>query len=186
MQRSRAVAVLVYFVVLLQAALIAQTKKHSESGSHGEHLRMVVILSRHGVRSPTWTQARLDSYSANPWPRWGVPPGNLTSRGYELIKRVGSFDRASLAQAGLLTAKGCDDASKVYIWADTDQRTIATGKALAEGLFPGCPPAIHGLPAGQNDPLFHPAARGVRTRRGRCGIDRTPGSLEATEGLGAG
>jgi 4-phytase/acid phosphatase len=122
---------------------------------------MVVLLSRHGVRSPTWTQERLDSYSALPWPRWGVPPGNLTARGYQLVKQFGSYDRASLAAEGLFAPRGCEDASKAYIWADTDQRTIASGKALAEGFFPGCPPEVHSLAAGVSDPLFHPTAEGV-------------------------
>jgi 4-phytase/acid phosphatase len=125
-------------------------------------LRLVVILSRHGVRSPTWTQERLDSYSALPWPKWNVPPGDLTSRGYQLVKQLGSFDRTALARDGLFAAQGCDAAAKTYIWADTDQRTVASGKALAEGLFPGCPPEVHGLTAGENDPLFHPTASGVK------------------------
>ena len=132
----------------------------SSQSTHGKaQLRMVVILSRHGVRSPTWTQDRLDSYSARPWPSWSVSPGNLTSRGYELVKQFGSFDRASLAGTGLFAAQGCEDAARTYIWADTDQRTIASGKALSEGLFPPCPPQVHGLPEGVNDPLFHPAGK---------------------------
>jgi 4-phytase/acid phosphatase len=121
-----------------------------------DRLKMVVILSRHGVRSPTWPQDRLDAYSASPWPKWSVPPGYLTSRGFELIKQFGNYDRTSLAEEDLFSATGCEDASKVYIWADTDQRTLESGRALAEGLFPGCTPAIHSLAPAKNDPLFHP------------------------------
>jgi 4-phytase/acid phosphatase len=124
-------------------------------------LKLVVILSRHGVRSSTWTPARLNAYSALPWPNWNVPPGNLTSRGFESIKRFGSFDRASISAAGLVASEGCADAGATYIWADTDQRTIESGRALAEGLFPGCPPNVHSLPAGHNDPLFHPSTPGA-------------------------
>ena len=123
---------------------------------------MVVILSRHGVRSPTWTSERLNSYSAQPWPQWNVAPGNLTSRGYELMKLFGSYDRSELAANGLLSASGCREARSAYIWADTDQRTLASGKAIAEGLFPGCAPEVHSLPAGEVDPLFHPTANGVK------------------------
>jgi 4-phytase/acid phosphatase len=79
-----------------------------------------------------------------------------------LIKQFGTFDRASLASEGLFPAKGCEDAAKIYLWADTDQRTIASGKALAEGLFPGCPPQVHSLADGVNDLLFHPTASGVK------------------------
>ena len=141
-------------------APMAQSK--STGNDNEDQLKMVVILSRHGVRSPTWAQDRLDSYSALPWPKWSVPPGDLTSRGYELVKQFGSFDRTALAGAGILAAQGCEDASKTYIWADTDQRTIASGRALADGLFPACPPQVHSLAAGENDPLFHPTADGVK------------------------
>ena len=41
-------------------------------------------------------------------------------------------------------------------YADSAQRTRETGKALAEGLFPGCAPAVKGLPEGTPDVLFHP------------------------------
>jgi 4-phytase/acid phosphatase len=126
-------------------------------------LELVVILSRHGVRPPTWTQERLDAYSAVPWPKWTVPPGNLTPHGYELMKRFGGFNRASYAEAGLFAAMGCSDATAAYVWADTDQRTMESGRALAEGMFPGCPPMVHSLAAGEHDPLFHPRARVLRS-----------------------
>ncbi|HEX3941137.1 MAG TPA: histidine-type phosphatase [Acidobacteriaceae bacterium] len=126
-------------------------------GPDNERLRMVIILSRHGVRPPTWTQARLDSYSALPWPKWDVPPGDLTAHGYGLMKLLGGFDRAALADKGFLAAQGCADAAGTYLWADTDQRTMESGKALAEGLFPGCAPAVHSLAEGESDPLFHSA-----------------------------
>ena len=121
-----------------------------------EKLKFVVMLSRHGVRSSTWTQERLDAYSAQPWPQWKAQPGYLTERGFELVKQFGSYDRISLARAGLLAPQGCADAAATYIWADTDQRTMESGRALAEGLFPGCAPAVHGVAAGTYDRLFHP------------------------------
>jgi len=131
--------------------------KHPTAGeTKTDTLKLVVILSRHGVRSSTWTPARLNAYSVQPWPAWKVQPGYLTERGFELMKRFGSYDRAALAKAGLLALQGCADAAATYIWADTDQRTMESGRALAEGLFSGCAPAVHGLDAGTHDPLFHP------------------------------
>jgi len=137
-------------------------RSNRAGGKTKDRLKLVLILSRHGVRSPTWTQERLDGYSAQPWPKWSVPPGDLTSRGYQLIGQFGSFDRATLAAQGLFAASGCADAANIYLWADSDQRTVATGHAIAEGLFPGCSPPLHGLAAGEIDPLFHPTAGGVK------------------------
>lgn len=146
----------------VQTASTALAQTDAAAREHAtDKLKVVVILSRHGVRSPTWTQARLDAYSALPWPEWKVEPGYLTEHGFELLKRFGSYDRAALAQDGLVAAQGCADAAATYIWADTDERTTESGRALAEGLFPGCAPAVNGLAAGAHDPLFHPGRETV-------------------------
>ncbi len=140
-------------------ALNAQTTAREEfRGSDHDKLKLVVVLSRHGVRSPTWTPDRLNAYSSLPWPTWSAQPGYLTVHGFELMKLFGAYDRASLANSGLFAAQGCSAASDTYIWADTDQRTLESGKALAAGLFPGCAAPVHSLSEGENDPLFHPAA----------------------------
>jgi 4-phytase/acid phosphatase len=134
---------------------------NAQDAGKGEKLKLVVILSRHGVRSPTWTLDRLNTYSSQPWPAWSVEPGILTTRGYDLLKRFGSYDRAALSHAGLISAQGCGDVSSAYVWADTDQRTIASGHALAESLYPGCALEVHSLAEGQNDPIFHPGTDGL-------------------------
>ncbi len=119
------------------------------------------MLSRHGVRSPLQTQADLDKFSAAPWPKWEVPPGILTAHGYELMKIFGAWDRVKYSGEGLLTPAGCADAVHVTIVADTDQRTRETGKALAEGMFPGCNIDVHSQPDGVTDPLFLPRKAGI-------------------------
>jgi 4-phytase / acid phosphatase len=126
----------------------------------GADLRYVVIVSRHGVRSPTGKPDRMNLYSAQPWPKWDVPPGYLTEHGAQLMTLFGSYDRALLAQEGLLAADGCADAGHVSIYADSDQRTRETGKALAAGMFPQCSIDVHALPEGTPDPLFHPLEAG--------------------------
>jgi hypothetical protein len=101
-------------------------------------LRFVVIVSRHGVRSPTGKLDELNHYSSQPWPLWSVPPGYLTEHGAQLMTLMGAYDRALLAEEGLLTQNGCEDAARTRILADSDQRTRETGRALATGLAPGC------------------------------------------------
>jgi 4-phytase/acid phosphatase len=117
-------------------------------------LRYVVIITRHGVRSPTWNNDRLNQYSSEPWPEWKVPPGNLTPHGRALMQLMGAYYHEWLANEHLLSPQGCGDTSRVYIHADTDQRTLETGRALAESLLPGCVVSVDSAPQGSHDPLF--------------------------------
>jgi len=146
---------------LLSLALGACAEVIQQAAPPREQLTYVAILTRHGVRSPTWPAERLNQYSTRHWPDFGVPPGFLTPHGRRLMELVGAYDRAYLAQAGLLSASGCEDAGRVFIWADTDQRTIESGRALASGMAPGCQVEVRSLPQGTDDPLFSPIALGI-------------------------
>jgi 4-phytase/acid phosphatase len=121
-------------------------------------LRFAVILTRHGVRSPTWTPQELNAYSSQPWPDWGVPPGNLTPRGNKLMTLFGSYYR--LYFANLLRSTGCEDAGHVYFLADAESRTRETASAMATGMMPGCRLNIHSV-SDKKDPLFSPLSAGV-------------------------
>jgi 4-phytase/acid phosphatase len=119
--------------------LIAVAILVSARGLAGDlQLKYVVIVSRHGVRAPTWEASRLNEYSAEPWPDWGVPPGNLTPHGRRAIELMGDYYRRWLTAEHLIDPKSCRDASHMTVYADKDQRTIETGRALAETLQPGC------------------------------------------------
>jgi 4-phytase / acid phosphatase len=126
-----------------------------------EHLLFAIVLTRHGVRSPTGKVARLNLYSTQPWPHWNVPPGDLTARGAQLMTLFGAYYRDYFAQQGLLTDARCGDAARISFVADSDERTRATGNAIADGMFPDCSVVVHSLPPGTPDPLFHPLAAGV-------------------------
>jgi 4-phytase / acid phosphatase len=148
--------------VLLAAAVgtLAQTRPvdRGKSEPAGE-LKFVVIISRHGVRSPTGKVDLLNQYSSQPWPRWSVPPGYLTEHGARLMTLFGVYDREFLHTQGLFSASGCEDVGHVTVVADSDQRTRESGKALAAGLFPNCPVPVHALAEGTHDPLFHFSSR---------------------------
>jgi 4-phytase/acid phosphatase len=150
-------------LVSAACALTAQTASHEPEMNKAKatnELKLVVILSRHGVRSPTGKLDQLNQYSRQPWPVWTVPPGYLTEHGARLMTIFGAYDRQQLAAQGLLAPSGCADAPHIRIVADSDQRTRETGKALAAGLAPGCAIEVTALPEGTSDPLFHPLEAG--------------------------
>ena len=129
--------------------------KHSDGASTSQ-LRFAIVLSRHGVRSPTWTNARLDEYSAQQWPPWPVAPGLLTPHGKRLMTLFGGYDRSYFAEQGLLSRTGCADSSHIFIDADSDERTVESGRGLADGIAPGCGVRVLTLAVGTRDALFHP------------------------------
>ena len=123
-------------------------------------LLKVVALSRHGIRPPTQSPETLKAWSLRSWPRWDTKPGHLTKRGASLIQAEWTEIRQSLAFNNLLPATQCPDPGSVFIYADNEERTLATAEAMLEGLAPGCGMKVtHGDEA--NDPIFHPVRSGL-------------------------
>ncbi len=133
----------------------------AQAPARNASLQLVIMLTRHGVRSPLTAQADLNKFSAAPWPRWDVAPGMLTAHGYQLMRIFGAWDRARLSGQGLVAPSGCADAAHVTILADVDERTRESGKALAEGMFPDCKIEVRSQPDGTVDPLFSPRKAGI-------------------------
>lgn len=132
----------------------------AHAGSHLQ-LERVILLYRHGVRTPLPGEIQLDEVTGKPWPTWTQPPGELTPHGAAGVRLMGQYDRRRLAAAGLFPAQGCPDPAQLWFWANTDQRTIASAQALAAGFAPGCKLDVGHLPQGGDDPLFHPIEAGA-------------------------
>lgn len=128
----------------------------SASADSGDKLERVVLLSRHNVRAPMSSAEDLGRYTAGPWPAFAVPRGHLTANGHILEGLLGSYYRQ--IYGGLLPAGRC---GALYVWANDLERTIETGRALAETLEPGCAVDIHTIGAGKTDPLFDAVGAGV-------------------------
>ncbi len=125
-------------------------------------LERVVMVERHGVRSPTKPPEALSPYASEPWPAWPVEPGMLTSHGRQGVVEMGRYFRALYAKDGLWPAGGCPATPAAYVWADgQDQRTRESGQALLDGLFPGCRLTDGHGPAGEPDAIFDAASSGL-------------------------
>ncbi len=169
------------------APAAAQSSADGAAARPAATLRAVVVVSRHGVRSPT-NPTELLAYTAHPWPAWEVDPGFLTPHGATLMTAFGAAYRRMYAAQGLLAAAGCPVPGAVYVWADVDERTKATARALLDGFAPGCGLVARDLGAA-NDPLFHsiPAAGtadsslALAALAGSLGDD--PGAVVASYGL---
>ena len=131
-----------------------------DSVQSAPRLLKVVVLSRHGVRPPTQSPETLAAWSRRSWPDWNTAPGNLTGRGASLIQAEWSDIRQSLAFDDLLPASECPDDNSVFIYADNEERTLATAEAMLEGLAPGCGMKVT---SGREkyDPVFHPVKNGL-------------------------
>ncbi len=125
-------------------------------------LKQVVMLSRHGVRSPLTPPNMLRDMTENTWPSWPGAPGDLTSRGATLARFMGSYYRQHFSDRGLFSKGECPADSTIRLWANTTQRTQATGAALLDGMFPGCGLKVaHQKDEEKTDSLFSPLERGI-------------------------
>lgn len=140
---------------LLAILTVFPTVKAGEAEKQGDKLLKIVVLSRHGVRSPTQHKAMLDQWTNKTWPRWPVKRGYLTKRGSELVTAQWKAYRPVLAGQGLLPPNSCPSKSDYSLIADKDQRTLETAIAIFEGLAPGC--AIKPQSNEEYNTLFHPS-----------------------------
>ncbi|QRN53645.1 histidine-type phosphatase [Dyella caseinilytica] len=117
-------------------------------------LQWVLVLSRHGVRSPTAQPGALDAFATKPWPAWPVPPGYLTPHGKQLMRIMGAWYRDYYANAGLLPIQGCLPNNTLFVLADDEQRTLESARGLMMGFEPGCDVDIRASPKKGPQALF--------------------------------
>jgi 4-phytase/acid phosphatase len=150
---SKVAVVMVVLLVVLTSG--AAPSLRATTAQPSSRLVMVVVLSRHGVRSPTHP-TELQAYAAQPFPAWAtVRPGYLTAHGALLMRQFGGYYRRYYGTELGLGERGCPPAGSVFIWADVDQRTRATGEAIVQGFAPECGIAVRHA-RGNNDSLFDP------------------------------
>jgi 4-phytase/acid phosphatase len=144
---------------LLLAATVVPVQAQASKNQSQDKLRFTVVLSRHGVRPPLTAASVLGLRSSSAWPEWEVPLGFLTPHGAAAIRQMGAYMRLDLAHKGLFPATGCPGSGEIYLYADTQQRTIMSTRNTFAGLEPGCDlPPVHTIVTapGVDDPVFSP------------------------------
>lgn len=137
----------------LAALLCAAAPAHARPHTVTER---VILLMRHGVRSPLAGEVPDGTRTARPWPVWAAPAEQVTPHGAAALRALARADRQWLAGAGLLPASGCPAPHALRIWTNSSPRTIASGTYYAQGFAPGCALAVGHKPVGETDALFEP------------------------------
>jgi 4-phytase / acid phosphatase len=140
--------------LLLGLAIVAPAAPGAPSADG--KLRLVIILTRHGVRRPLAKDAYLSRMAAEPWPGWEVPPGFMTPRGERQMAAMGAYYRALYEREGLLTGLPGLDARRIVFHSDNDERSLESSRRLASTLIPGESADIRSVPPDRKDPLFQP------------------------------
>ena len=138
--------IIAWVLILLGASTTTLPAQTNGSGQ----VIFAVVMTRHGVRSFT----KPPQYYT--WPDWSpVGAGFLSAHGYKLVTFLGRYYSKYFASIGL--PMNCAQHG-TFVYADVDQRTLETGRALIEGACGsvGALPLYHNasLGPGVNDPLF--------------------------------
>lgn len=121
-------------------------------------LKEAVVLSRHNIRAPlSGNGSALGNLTSHKWAEWSSAPSELTSRGGALETIMGQFFRKWLEKAGLFPDNYVPDYDDVNIYANSMQRTIATGQYFTSGFMPMANLRVnHRYDQSKMDPIFNP------------------------------
>ena len=143
----------------------------------------MVILSRHNIRSPISGPGSVVSrITPHVWFDWSSVPGELSLRGGALEVEMGQFFREWLIGEGFIGKNAVPEAGSVRFYANSIQRTRATARAFAAGMFPMADiPVEQHTPLGTMDPVFNP----VITKITDSFLAKAHAEIEAMGGLDA-
>lgn len=123
----------------------------------------VVILSRHGIRSPLNRGGSvLSRITPHKWFNWTSAPSELSRKGAVQEFRLGQYLGRRLEEEGLFPAKWSPAEGEIRLYANALQRTIATSRSFIAGFLPleNIPVEHHGA-LGTMDPVFSVCLRSI-------------------------
>ncbi|OCG24431.1 hypothetical protein A9G22_04775 [Gilliamella sp. App2-1] len=128
---------------------------HQMKNNHYQ-LDKVIILSRHGIRTPLQNTLQfLEKITPFKWPKWDHPYGYLTTRGGILEVYFGRYLSTWLEKHNI---KLSTHNTELFVYANSLQRTVATAQFLTTGAFAGYDiPIHHKYPIENMDPIFDPS-----------------------------
>lgn len=150
-------------------------------------LEQVVVLSRHGIRSPLLNTLNiLKSVTHKTWPDLHCPPGYLTGKGGVLESYFGHYFALWLAKHNLVFKAQQPNSKQIDIYANSMQRTVATAQYFTLGAFAGFDiPVRHKYPIERMDPLFNPVIRDISEPFYQQALDAIHVTAGEKEGLAA-
>ena len=121
-------------------------------------LEEMVILSRHNIRSPiSGPGSVLSRITPHEWFQWTSAPGELSLKGGALEAEMGQFFREWLVKEGFFPKYAVPEEGTVRFYANSIQRTRATARMFAAGMFPMADIVVEQhSPLGTMDPVFNP------------------------------
>jgi len=125
-------------MAVLLAAVSVTNMNAQQTKTQGDELRLVIVVSRHGIRAPIESETRGNRFNKKPWPTWPVAPGVLTPHGAAVLRQMGAWYRERYA-----SALGVHSCVPVFAYANETQRTVASARALLDGMTPECKIAVH-------------------------------------------
>ena len=99
-------------------------------------LDKLVVLSRHGIRSPTAGDSLLEEITPHTWFDWTSGPGELSLRGARQETFMGQYFRLWLEDEGLIPENWQPEEGELRFYSNAKQRTIATSRYFSAGLLP--------------------------------------------------
>jgi hypothetical protein len=133
----------------MRALLLVATCSLFFQEVHSDELVRVILVSRHGLKNQyregmEYAGVNFSDYSPGfHWPEFGVPSGEMTRHGAELIELMGRYVHTLyggvLGKATPEAAKGPGCGLPIAIFADpTCRRDIESARFFVKGLSPTC------------------------------------------------
>lgn len=116
-----------------------------------------VVIARHSIRAPS-SGRELNELTPHAWPKNSVPAGWLTPRGALAETLLGQYVRAELTEEGLFAENYVPQDGELRFYANSFQRTVATARYFAAGMFPLSDVHIeYHYSINECDPIFLPS-----------------------------